>query len=186
MISASGCDGYDTATIRFYQCCPAQDTTILGSDSTSHFTNWTGRTISIAGDLVVNTNFTITNSSLLMGDNSRILISPGRTLTIQNSRLSACNALWGGISFADSTGLLILSGDTIEDAQMAIADSAGSRISVTNSVFNRNRQSIVLYGSGAALSSVVSGCTFTCEDGNGLPAQTKMADMPTAGLKHPA
>lgn len=183
MISASGCDGYDTATIRLYQCCPAQDTTILGSDSTSHFTNWTGRTISIAGDLVVNTNFTITNSSLLMGDNSRILISPGRTLTIQNSRLSACNALWGGISFADSTGLLILSGDTIEDAQMAIADSAGSRISVTNSVFNRNRQSIVLYGSGAALSSVVSGCTFTCEDGNGLPAQTKDGGYAYSGIE---
>ncbi|MFN8181156.1 MAG: T9SS type A sorting domain-containing protein [Bacteroidota bacterium] len=183
MISASGCDGYDTATIRLFQCCPAQDTTILGSDSTSHFTNWSGRTISIAGDLVVNTNFTITNSSLLMGDNSRIFISPGRTLTIQNSRLSACNALWGGISFADSTGLLILSGDTLEDAQMAIADSAGSRISVTNTRFNRNRRSVILYGSGAALTSVVSGCTFTCEDNSGLATQTNDGGYAYSGVE---
>jgi hypothetical protein len=183
MISSSGCDGYDTATIQIYHCCSAQDTTIFGSDSTSHYSNWTNRTFNIAGDLIVNSNFTISGSNLLMDSSSKIVILPGQTLTIQNSRISSCNNMWKGISFGSSTSNLVMYGDTIEDAYQAISDSAGARFTVSNTVFNKNRRGIVIVGSANALTSSVTNCTFTYQENNGIVSQTKDGGSAYSGIE---
>ena len=175
-----GCADRDTiALTESMTCCgmgllnaPSNITTLVS-----------GTSYNVNGTVTVNGSVSVSNSRFYMGDYSQIIIGSASTLTTTGCHLSACDSMWNGISFTDNTSLLILNGDTIEDAFHAISDSAGAKITVSNTVFNKNRRAILIVGSATALTSTVTNCTFTCQDNGGIVSQTKDGGGAYSGIE---
>ena len=92
--------------------------------------------------IAINGNFTITNKTLLMAPNTKIIVTAGKTLTIKNSKLYSCGTqMWDGIEIQPG-GILIVSNNTlIEDAKIAVlSENIGgiAKFDIQKTTFNRN------------------------------------------------
>lgn len=142
-----------------------------------------GSSYNVNGTVTASGTVSVSNTRFYMGNYSQIIIGSASTLTMNGCHLSACDSMWNGISFTDNTSLLILNGDTIEDSFHAISDSAGAKITVSNTLFNKNRRAILIVGSATALTSMVTNCTFTCQDNGGIVSQTKDGGSAYSGIE---
>ena len=114
------------------------------------------------------TGYNFDNMEILLGPDARIVVLEEAALSITNSYLHSCNALWTGIQ-TNVNSLLSVSEDTrIEDAKIAIdIDTDIYSADIKNTIFNRNILGIKVEPSTGAiknvfLSSNISDCQFTC------------------------
>ena len=175
-----GCTDRDTIGLTEILTCCGMGQLNAPSNITSLVS---GSSYNVNGYVTVSGNVSVSNTQFYMGDLSQITIGSGSTLTMNGCHMSACDSMWNGISFTDNTSFLVLNGDTIEDAYQAISDSASARITVSNTVFNKNRRGIVILGSPTALTSTVSNCTFTCQDISGQVSTTKDGGYSYSGIE---
>ncbi|MBK6989143.1 MAG: T9SS type A sorting domain-containing protein [Bacteroidetes bacterium] len=175
-----GCTDQDTIALTESLTCCGMGLLNAPSNITSLVS---GSSYNVNGIVIVSGSVTVSNTRFYMGDYSQIIIGSASTLTMNGCHLSACDSMWNGISFTDNTSLLILNGDTIEDAFHAISDSAGAKITVSNTIFNKNRRAIFIVGSVTALTSTVTNCTFTCQDNGGIVSQTKDGGSAYSGIE---
>ncbi|MDZ4706677.1 MAG: T9SS type A sorting domain-containing protein [Saprospiraceae bacterium] len=86
-----------------------------------------------------------------------ILMDANATLTVDNSRLFACDGLWNGIVMGDFTTVRTQNNTQIEDAEAAIqsVDKAYTFLEIENTTFNRDRIGIRLENSGVSPHSPV-------------------------------
>ncbi len=77
------------------------------------------QTVCIEGTLEIDFDYNFVNSQLNMLPGSRIVVKDGAYLTLSNSRLSGCTAMWAGIEIEKGGGLK-MSNTTISDAQYGI------------------------------------------------------------------
>lgn len=175
-----GCTDRDTIALTESLTCCGMGLLNAPSNITSLVS---GSSYNVNGTVTVSGSVSVSNTRFYMGDYSQIIIGSASTLTMNGCHLSACDSMWNGISFTDNTSLLIMNGDTIEDAFHAISDSAGAKITVSNTIFNKNRRAILIVGSATALTSTVANCTFTCQDNGGIVSQTKDGGSAYSGIE---
>lgn len=118
------------------------------------------------GTIYINiTNFTISNNDLVLGPNSKIVVFPNCTLTISNSYLHGCCAMWHGIKLMQNSALNIIDNTIIEDADTAITVRFNGVYNLTNSVFNKNYVDVAAIGSiNLNQTASINSCTFDCND----------------------
>lgn len=108
--------------------------------------------IYIKGDLIVDNGFTFYNSIVKIAPTVSIFVAPRYSplikyqLTLDNSKLFACDGLWNGIILDDSANIQTKNGTEIEDAETGILvrNKMSNALHITNTVFNRNRIGISL------------------------------------------
>lgn len=153
----------------------------------------TGSGAAFGGTITVNTGVTlqIINTKVQMDPNTKFVINGTGKLTIVNSYLYGCNAMWDGI-YPLGTNTVIIRESRIEDAQRVLIDSVGGAvITFTNNYVNKNYQGLVFKAVKTNTSSVnVNGNLFTCSSMPtptvqpwGVPAALKpnLTNAPTFG-----
>lgn len=140
------------------------DLSKVGYDVIVKFDNNSSSTIT----LTVDGNYTIKNSlnttnafdksgGFRFGQNDRIVIPNGSSLTIDNSYFSACGAnMWTGIVVNPGGTLITKNLSVIADAQTAIVYGSGGigNFDVSNTRFYRNMTSIYTSGSVSSTSKI--------------------------------
>ena len=132
----------------------------------------------ISGKLIIDQDFTINASYLIMMPGSSIVINQGKTLTLNNINQQggihgACNQMWRGIQL-NRLSRLVMNNCHIRDAQYAVDISATGSVylNLVNNFFDRNYVGIRARGktgssSSAAYATVINegiyGNTITCE-----------------------
>ena len=123
--------------------------------------------ILIKGTFTVNSNCNFHNCNVSMYKYSRIIVDSLYTLTINKSRLYACDTMWQGIIVKPGGTLIIDSNSIIEDAQVGIeaknSSTAPSYITVVNSLMNNNAISIQVdpYKNSSAFPITIRNTWFT-------------------------
>ncbi|GJM36482.1 MAG: hypothetical protein DHS20C18_54830 [Saprospiraceae bacterium] len=77
------------------------------------------QTVCIEGTLEIDFDYNFINSQLNMLPGSKIVVKDGAYLTLYNTRLSGCTAMWAGIEIEKGGGIK-MSNSTISDAQYGI------------------------------------------------------------------
>lgn len=92
------------------------------------------------GTHTLNTNLTLNNNHIKFGENSKIVVPYGRTLTIDNfSLLETCgNYLWKGIEVQPGGNIVVKHGSTIKDALTAVTLNGICNALFENSFFQNN------------------------------------------------
>lgn len=110
-------------------------------------------------------NFTIANIDLVLGPNTQIVVFPNCSLTITNSYLHGCCAMWHGIKVMQNATLNIISNSVIEDADTAVTIIFNGTYLLSNSVFNKNYVDVAAIGTATFnQTATVQNCIFDCID----------------------
>jgi hypothetical protein len=94
-------------------------------------------TVAIEGHLIVNSNFTISDSEIVMGKDAKITVNSGSLLSIVQSRIHACCFMWDGIILEDGS-VVVVNQSSIEDADTAIYGNGDVGCYIRNGVLNKN------------------------------------------------
>jgi hypothetical protein len=138
-------------------------------------TNPNTQCLIINGELIVNQNLNLSGwNHIILGEDAKIFVESGRTLTITNSHLySGCKKMWHKIE-VEAGGIILLSENTIEDAKLAVflpgcppPQSGLFYAAFANNLFNNNFRNIYAKGcDDAGLAGlIIKGNTFTCTPG---------------------
>ena len=178
--TSGNCSITKTITVTVLQTCCRIDGKPDYAGYTASGGTFTGQ-FSINGIFTVTGNVIFNNANnVVLGENAKILIKPGATLTIKNSHLHACSKMWDGIYIDGPTviggnnpgKLFIISTSLIEDAKNAVYTDNGGKLNINNSTFDHNYESIVIKGNYYYyLPNDVSigGSTFKCTGGTLRP-----------------
>ena len=146
-----------------------------------------GTTIAINGNFTINTNFTITNKTLLMAPNTKIIVLPGAKLTINKSKLYSCGTdMWDGIEIRPGGRLILQNNSVIEDAKTAVlSDNNGgvANFTIKNSTFNRNYIGIKVqqHQTGTQHPGTILSTTFDSRPSTTTTTNTRFLDAPYQG-----
>ncbi len=167
-ISATGCSnvGHDTIQLSVFNCCNNPEFTAFLSDSSSNYpSGWNSQSINISGDFYINSNSTITGSTLDIDSSARIYVQSGKTLTVSNSTLESCTSMWQGIMLANSSSSLIVQGGSIiRDAVIGIDAINDARVEIHGSSLVNNGMGIFLHD-GTFSNFIANGATFSGASG---------------------
>ena len=174
---ANGCTDTESVEILHDCSCTGCDIVFHDGDDASNFFTQNGSytaddiTICINGIFTVNHNITIQNNCIVYlgedentGENARINIADGYTLTINNSTLMACYNMWDGIYIESPNSALIVNDNSvIQDAKNAVVSKNGGVFHIDNAIFqhNRNNLSVYHYWDGAIHPGTIENTTFT-------------------------
>lgn len=111
-----------------------------------------GDKIYMAGEILIDQNFTFDNNEVVFGAGTRLVIDANVSLTITNSYLHGCDTLWSGIanfiSGVNSGTSLIINNSIIEDMQEGIFLKNTPTTSITESQLRNNLAHITLENGG--------------------------------------
>ncbi len=113
--------------------------------------------VCVKGDFRIDKSFKFLNCTVKIDPGVTIFVQTpqqpffSHLLTIDNSKLFACDDLWNGIVMSNSTTVSTKNGTEIEDAEIAIRaqNTQYSNLLISNTTFNRNRVGISLEASSA-------------------------------------
>lgn len=94
--------------------------------------------ITVNGTLHVDLSMTFNNCTFKMGENAKISVDPGETLTLNNCILTICNQPWDGIYLPTSTSNLVMNNTFTEHAKNAVVSINGGKYTIKNSKFKDN------------------------------------------------
>lgn len=171
-VVATNSSGCQTPQQCFYypMCCQLLPGTVKYSNTTyNSLTILGGAAIPIAfgGVITINSggNLIISSKDVTLDPNTKFVLNGNGRLTILNSYVHGCIAMWDGI-YANTTNFVTMTNSRIEDAKRVIIDSVGTAsISLANVYLNKNRIGIVFKSTKTSTSSVtIRNTLFTCSD----------------------
>lgn len=175
-INFVGTNFYDVGTSTIDNQWPLQD-----------FTNT--NFIQVVGNITINNGeeLNITNSHLRLLQNTGITVNNGGVLNITNSWLHGCDFLWKGIT-VNYGGTLNINGCTIEDAERAVQSTCLGNVvgnyNITNSVFNKNRIHLFLFGISGNTTNHTGTITNTVLQNNGVNLPLNNQTTNVLGTSH--
>jgi hypothetical protein len=150
---STNCTAVDS--IKVFSCCAKSpgNASIIADSTFSTNTTLYGEYY-INGQIIIDANVTFGGSTyqcaIEMGPNAKIIINPGKTLTInRQSHLEAyCDTMWDGIYISDNTAHLILKDtSTVKDAKNAVVSNNGGDFQITNCVVLKNNYKNIVVNS---------------------------------------
>lgn len=96
-----------------------------------------GACVAINGKLVVNRNFLVKNSYVIMNRGAEIEVVSGNYLELYSNFIEGCDHLWRSIT-VKSGGQLSAGDNEIADALYAIRAEDGARVGITQNTFDKN------------------------------------------------
>jgi len=96
-----------------------------------------GACLAINGKLVVNRNFLVKNSYVIMNRGAEIEVASGNYLELYSNFVEGCEHLWRSIT-VKSGGQLSAGDNEIADALYAIRAEDGARVGITQNTFDKN------------------------------------------------
>ncbi len=141
--------------------------------------------IRIVGDFIIDNNFTFASAVIMIDPNVSIVINEESKLTLDNSKLFACEELWNGIILNNFSEVTTKNNTVIEDAKTAIQswDKIYTFLDIENTIFNRNKVGISLKNPnmlphGPAVINFKNN-TFSCD----APLNGTFTDITFAGIE---
>ncbi|MBL0339755.1 MAG: hypothetical protein IPP71_01865 [Bacteroidetes bacterium] len=189
---ANGCQAKSSVEVSIIDCCTGTVGTLTGNFFSSQLSGFSfystlppriesgfngvpaasGPSVALNGTLTIDQpDFEFRDLELTMGENSKIILAPGSTKTLNfenNNYIHGCNDnMWDGIYIEYAQGTLEASdGNTfIEDAKNAIVSNDFGNFQLENVHFNRNWKDLVINLKNASVAHpgrVFNGCKFTC------------------------
>ena len=136
-------------------------------------------TVVYMNDFTVNSNLTISNSNIKMRDGAEITVNNGNSLTIINSVLKSCDAMWDGIRVVNSNTEVIMDDSEIWHAKKGINSVNGGKYTVSNTLFDGNNNGIYIDAYIGSHQGTVVGSTFKSSE----PLKTPyIGQRPYAGI----
>ncbi len=131
--SSNGCTNRDT--IKVWRCCNKAGT-VLHDQTITTLTPW--QTYAINGVVNFNGINSYNNVTLYMGQESKIFINTGASISFDNFTIIAgCDYMWEGITLNQGASITV-NNSQIRDAFNAITSENGANYSLYNTVFNKN------------------------------------------------
>jgi hypothetical protein len=178
-VTASNGSNCTTTSTKFvFECCYNHGGTYhdyTNSNASAIIANYgnnvnTTDNININGVLTIDQSITFTGCpNIYMGRDAEIIITAGRTLTLQPGKpnithiQSACNYMWDGIIIPNNTAILhVYGGSIIEDANYAIVSQNGGEFDVTGSILRNNYRDIIVQPYSGTYNSHIYGSTLSC------------------------
>lgn len=106
--------------------------------------------VCIVGNFEIDAEFTFTDANVKINSGVSISIansteySASSTLYVDNTKMFACDDLWGGIVLGTYSTIITSNNSKIEDAEKAIFAVGRTRLFIERTTFNRNRIGIEL------------------------------------------
>jgi len=136
---------------------------INSSDWVSQLTNSSNNTIYIGQSFNFNTpSLTLTNKTIILGENVELSIAPNCTLTVQNSTLMACNKMWGGFLVENTGSRLVLNNNIVMQAKSAVKIIGNVSYTINSNTFRDNYTSIEILNKTNSSGSIQAN-TFTAQ-----------------------
>ena len=113
---------------------------VYNSSTNTNTATLSNLTIRFVGDFDVNslTDVVFENCILNFAPGTGINIEADHFLTLDNSKLFACQSLWDGIWLNYNAKINTMNSTHIEDAKIAIHSPNTANLSITDTRFNRN------------------------------------------------
>jgi hypothetical protein len=186
----SSCPPSPVTTLQLPACCDAASpaptfyTNVLSSNFSSTLgiaiNGSSGLTITnlnfgYNGTWTVDQNTTLNSANIYLGNQTKIVVMPGKSLKIHSSHLeAACNYRWAGIVVLPGGSIEIDNNSIIEDADIAVKlSSSGSSLTTylfNNVTFNNNYYHLHLSSMPANAANIIRNCNFgTLSSSNALP-----------------
>ncbi|MBE7443599.1 MAG: T9SS type A sorting domain-containing protein, partial [Flavobacteriales bacterium] len=184
-VSLGVCSQTFTQQVTVNTCCTAPTTIpVAGANSSAYGSGFSGTTIAINGDFIIDNNFVINNKTVLMAPNTKIIILPGKTLNISKSELYSCGTdMWDGIEIRPGGRLILQNKSVIEDAKIAVLSDNNGGIAnfiIRNSTFNRNYIGIKVqqHQTGTPHPGTIQSTTFDSRPSTTTTTNTRQLDAP--------
>lgn len=109
----------------------------------------------------INQNTTLEDLYIRAQLNTKIVVRSGKTLTLKNSKIDACNYMWDGI-VVEPGATLIIDNCQIEEAKAAVSIQGNANFSVTNTALNDNFVGINISGfNSITMQKNINNCSFS-------------------------
>ncbi len=171
----------------FTACCsPANFTNNAPINTSTMPSIPNGSTIQVNGDIIVNSNISLSGCTLRLAPGVKITVNAGFNLSLSNCSLYSCSEMWKGIIVLPG-GILNMSGTRIEDALEAVSSSYvggfTTNLNINNCTFNKNKTGIYLQGF-TNMPNILNGInsTFDCT-ATGSPTSNSYLKAPYASQK---
>lgn len=137
----------------------------------SSSTTLSASTVSVNGDITVNSpaTLTITSPNMTIFTAKKIIVNSGATLTIDGAWLHACTCggMWGGIEVKAGGTLNIINASRIYDAEIAVRAESGTgsipNYTINQAIFNKNTIAILVRPNADDMSgNVIKNTIVTC------------------------
>ena len=98
----------------------------------------------LEGVTTIKANVSFNGKIIYMAPNAKIRIDPGYTLTINNTTIQGCLAMWDGIFANSNTENIIISNSSFSDAVYGVISKYGGNLTLTNDDFFDNLYDVQL------------------------------------------
>ena len=157
-----------SACLTLYACClPPAGTTNLVMYSNSVI----GTNLTLTNkNIYINNTLTINNSAQVFFDKCHVVMGPNAQIIVDKANfqifktwIHSCNSMWQSI-YGLAGSKISVEASFIEDAKRAIVDSTGSKITLVNNWFNKNRISVNYKFNNTVTNNTLyqTGNVFTC------------------------
>ena len=148
-----------TSSINIIRCCGKGDASTVFNNLTIDASNYSNYSSNQSGTFYINGTLTIKDNSHIIfknsppnisvtnirfGENAKIIVEPGSSLTITNCYLTiaCCEKMWDGIYLSDYSSNIDLRNSTVEFAINGIVAENNTNVTISDNIFNRNLTSI--------------------------------------------
>lgn len=159
---------------------------LLGVAPTANIANITNKWIFINNDLIVDQNVSIINCPFIrIAPGKKIIVSAGRTLTINNSTLAAkCDQMWQGIVLSTATSKIVTTNNTnILEAVIGVESIAGAVFQLDQTRFIDNAKGVVVRAVAGTHAGYVRNCYFGDITTRNLLAPYQTKTRPEIGIE---
>lgn len=190
--SPAGCTATSSYNLELRTDCCLGNTTYSGTASSPYniTTNptlvyllsvGTSLPIGFNGTITITSSLTINNcSNLKWGPDAQFIIPAGKTLTINNSHLYACDVMWRGI-IVNNGNCNTNNNTIIEDAKCAIDKNGCGVLNATATTFDHDLVGIHILGCGTGNLDLIENNVFKCTGGNTLKSPN-LGSRTSAGI----
>lgn len=121
--------------------------------------------IYIDGVLNINQDYCLNNTWIIMGENAKIAIKDGNSLTINTDKILGCGNMWDAIEVEEGASLVI-NESNIEDAMAAVRLEKNTSFTSSETKYHNNLYSVIasLSDPGDIEFHILAGNSFTADD----------------------
>ncbi|MFH0892937.1 MAG: T9SS type A sorting domain-containing protein [Bacteroidota bacterium] len=162
------------ASFYVFPCCRATLDQVEWNDTLASevianlgINNFSGNAV-INGTLTIDQDFGWYNSVIKMGPNAKVIVEPGRMLSVDKTTIDAgCDYMWDGIYVMGNTAYFRTSDSTmIKDAENAVVSVNGGSFYLRSTWFTRNYTSVKVLPYQGTVSGVIRQTSFWSQDNN--------------------